>query len=695
MQLAQAALAGGLIGEARRQARKAVELDPDWYLAHQTLGLTLLHGSAGRQFRAGFDRAGAIEALERARELAPDKVETSINLALLHEYDDRGRRYLDPDELAVAIDTYRSVEDQLAGTRYVNNLALDLLFAGRNQEAFDLLEDKASDPAAAGLLAAAEALVKSPRAAIRRTDRTFAADGTQRAQALVTGGQMLAGRRHYPEATQLLRAASTSSGNPAQLQGYIRLIERARPWQEVPIDPESPASLVQQLILAALSKDEVEPADLAGLLSDAWQNDLSSRFLADLIDEELEISTDGDAAALGAMTDAMFDLVFASGELVPEELPGIGWAVHLDTDLPVPDKDKGMIVVREDGGFRYAASEDKPASLGHYAMALARKGSIEGARPWLDHAFELTEAPEDWKTLPSAGELFHEVWASADLGPGAGTEESGHPEAGAAADRDRIELGAAVLSSSDFADGQVVEVLRRARDSATEDDSRIALDYALADALMATESYEEALEVGRRLEEETEEDVYVVACLRRLERYDELLERIGRKLEDDPDDLRAAILRGQALLDQGKLDEAAAAYETMLERPNPPALIFNQAAWVAVARDAVDERAVQWGQRAVQETDYADDVNLHTLATVYAEAGRPEEAHKVILQAIEARPDKETEPVDWYVFGRIAEQYGLTEAAREYYRKVEAPDDDPTPVSTWTFAQRRLKALGG
>ena len=691
VQLAQASLAGGLVEEARRQARKAVELEPDSYLAEQSLGLMLLHGSAGRQFTAGFDRAGAIAALERAKELAPDRVEISINLALLHEYGDDGRRYQDPKELATAIDIYQGIQDQLVGTPYLNNLALALLFAGRNQEAFDLLEDKASEPAAAGLLAAAEALVDTSRAAIRRVDHTFSGNSDQRTQALITGGQLLGGKRHYPEAAQLLKAASTSSSNPAQLQGYIRLLDHARPWQEIAFDPESPVSLVPQLMTIAAEKQDPSPKDFAGLLADVWQDDLSNELLAQVVDEELSAQGGVDAVSQGEAADTVFDLIFAAGEMVPDELPGIGWAIHLKTDLPLPDKDRGLIVVREHGGFRLAATENVPASLGYYALALARKGSADAARPWLDHAYELTEAPDDWDRPPTAGELFHAVWAPE---VGGESDKSDEVPDGDQGQDDRVELGAAILSDGQVADEDVVEIVRRARDAATGATRRKALDFALARALQAAGDDQALLELGRRIEQETDDDYYLRVALLDLKRYDEVRKLADRELAQDPKNLEPALLRAQTFLIEGKLDRAAAAIDKIMADPDPPTAVYNQAAWLAVVRDTVDQQAVEWAQQSVQKTDYSYPDDLHTLATVYATIGRPEEAHKVILQAIEARASKETESVDWYVFGLIAEQYHLPDAAREYYRRVEPPEDDElADLSTWSLAQRRLEAL--
>ena len=46
-------------------------------------------------------------------------------------------------------------------------------------------------------------------------------------------------------------------------------------------------------------------------------------------------------------------------------------------------------------------------------------------------------------------------------------------------------------------------------------------------------------------------------------------------------------------------------------------------------------------------------------------------------------------------FGRLAEQYGLPDVARKYYKRVPAPkSQDGEPMSTHALASRRLAALG-
>jgi len=55
--------------------------------------------------------------------------------------------------------------------------------------------------------------------------------------------------------------------------------------------------------------------------------------------------------------------------------------------------------------------------------------------------------------------------------------------------------------------------------------------------------------------------------------------------------------------------------------------------------------------------------------------------------------EKPNEPC-WYVFGRIAEQFGLFDVARDYYGKLQRPKSDRSlAFSNWSLAQKRLAAM--
>ena len=89
-----------------------------------------------------------------------------------------------------------------------------------------------------------------------------------------------------------------------------------------------------------------------------------------------------------------------------------------------------------------------------------------------------------------------------------------------------------------------------------------------------------------------------------------------------------------------------------------------------------------------------DPITLHTLAAVYAEMGKTTEARQTILQSIELAGKEEPASEDWYVFGRIAENYGEYEAALECYGKVEAPEI-PAQDSTHRLTANRLELMRG
>lgn len=78
-------------------------------------------------------------------------------------------------------------------------------------------------------------------------------------------------------------------------------------------------------------------------------------------------------------------------------------------------------------------------------------------------------------------------------------------------------------------------------------------------------------------------------------------------------------------------------------------------------------------------------------AAVLAEAGRLREARDMIANSLTA-DDRRIGADDWYVFGRIYEQYGEVEAAETAYERVERPSGND-PLSPYELAQHRLRAL--
>jgi hypothetical protein len=125
--------------------------------------------------------------------------------------------------------------------------------------------------------------------------------------------------------------------------------------------------------------------------------------------------------------------------------------------------------------------------------------------------------------------------------------------------------------------------------------------------------------------------------------------------------------------------------------PAAKAMILNDAAWAAVVSGDVTQQALDDALAAVKQAKPENAVCLRTLAAVYAELGKTPDALENLRRAVQFRGER-IDDGDWYVLGRIAEQYGLNDLAAGLYRKVPqkslAAGDD-----AYTAAQRRLQKV--
>ena len=95
----------------------------------------------------------------------------------------------------------------------------------------------------------------------------------------------------------------------------------------------------------------------------------------------------------------------------------------------------------------------------------------------------------------------------------------------------------------------------------------------------------------------------------------------------------------------------------------------NDMAWSAVVAGNVTQQALDEALAAVKQAKPENPGCLRTLAAVYAELGKTPDALENLRRAVQLRGGQ-LDDGDWYVLGRIAEQYRLNDLAAGIYRKV-------------------------
>jgi len=168
-----------------------------------------------------------------------------------------------------------------------------------------------------------------------------------------------------------------------------------------------------------------------------------------------------------------------------------------------------------------------------------------------------------------------------------------------------------------------------------------------------------------------------------------------RRLERSPADGHALRLLASEALRAQNFESAEKMYTRLIDGGQANASDFNELAWMLLEQGRLDDKTLDYAQRAVSLSGYGNSSHLHTLASIYADMGQTAEAYQVILQSLGAKTDEAPQSHDWYVFGRLAEHYGLPDVARKYYKKVPPPGSpEEEPMSTHALAARRLAALG-
>ncbi len=678
--IARALLAGGMGEAAREEARRATQLEPGFAPAYRDLGWILQHDDLGRRFGAGFDRAGAIAAYRKARQLDPQDALARADLAILLEHDAKGARYSPKADLAAAIAEYQALRKDLEDHDMDDNLLVAFVRAGRFAEARDLLKGLNSrTPNSPVMSLVTTAMLDGVDAAVRQSERDYPAD-QDRATALHQAGQNLIVLRRYPEAAAIFERASRQSDNAASLLATADVLRRTRRHEEIELPAGDPVTVVRRLMklvfieerdvrqLASLFQRETEEEIVRG--GDAFLGAFESGFSR--VTRQLQASN--------LPLDAALDLGLGAMRTTVSGDDTLGYRLAV-TSAMENGKTQRFFVVRQGQEYRIAGLSNAIATLGIEAIRRVKQGDLAGARQLLDWTLdEMGAAKKGEDGLP-----VHPFLALWTRGSAAGAEE--------------IRCAAAALwSYPSGATSEVPSILVPCREAATDPARRNALDLALIAAYETLERFPEMEQVTRRLlaavpDSERAEGLHIDA-LASQSRWDEARGIAERRLQSAADHEGALRLLFGIAYNAGELDRAQERFQRLVDTGNAGAGDYNNMAWMLLAQGRVDDKTVEYAQRAVTLSDYENPAHLHTLASIYAELGKTGEAYQLLVQSLAAKEDDKPDGDDWYVVGRLAEHYGLPDVARKCYKRVDPPKKASLEaLSTHALAVRRLAAL--
>jgi tetratricopeptide (TPR) repeat protein len=181
----------------------------------------------------------------------------------------------------------------------------------------------------------------------------------------------------------------------------------------------------------------------------------------------------------------------------------------------------------------------------------------------------------------------------------------------------------------------------------------------------------------------------------RLKRVDAYEREVAKAAETAKGFARASALQRLARAQErsGKLAEARRTFQKIIDQGESwdRGSAFGGAAWDALFIEPRPKDMLEQALQAVQLSRFDRSEALQTLACVYLELGKVDEAQQTFGQLLQVDKSRDLRGATPYVLGRLAEAYGMPDVARSAYASVEA--EEAAANSAYQLAQRRLKVL--
>jgi tetratricopeptide (TPR) repeat protein/transglutaminase-like putative cysteine protease len=673
VQIADGLLEAGLGEAARTEANEAVRLEPSSALAHKTYGWILEHDLIGRRFKKGCDLTAAAVQYRKSLDLDPDDDDARIDFAILLEYDSDGERYSDKADIRGAVEQYRELKKRKSTWKALdNNLLFALFYSRQFKDVEEVAMQLEPDATRIALVVASRAAIQGSEAGLKKSFE-LTSDEKARMEALTTAANRLLNLRYYKQAADLLSKVNTGDSSLE----LINALATTQPHESLVTSEKDPIAFVQKMLTLVVGPDSPDPRAV-----DMFAKAPAAKKKGALQEEEVTVdSLRGlanyirNTAVADLAQEARGDVFLSNMKTSAEGGDTTGYRVTVRC-LGLSDL---SLYVSKDGEQYHILPVGEIRFMGRTALAKLQKGDVAAARKWLDWARE--EQNVSGGDDPLDGPIFPRLWRKGQNG-----------------DKSTVERAVAILLIDSDEIAPLLPALVTGREQAADDTQRAAYGLALSSAYATLQRWNEARSASERLlrtslDSPTAFKSFVSACAE-LKDWKAIENAAKARLDRSPEDADAIEVLSDAAERQGKIDKSLNILRDALKKGEPRASLLNNYAWNALFLENLPNDAIETAQRAARLTENKNFGVTHTLASVYAEVGRVGEARQLLIQAMDQSGMDEPNSAVWYVFGRIAEQYGRWNAALTTYRKVEKDSEgEPRPNSTYMLAQRAIRRM--
>jgi tetratricopeptide (TPR) repeat protein len=666
VRLASALLLAGCGEQSRTEAKRATEIAPDSLIAWRNLGWARLNDLVGRQFQPGWDPPGAETALRKALAIDPRDSLSRRNLAVSLEHDIEGERYADKGRLSKAVEVLQGFEDdQLVSEGLLDNLLIDLAYVGRFQPLLKRLDSSEMTPNRLALRLVAMAATQNSQTAINDA-ASRASNEASRQSALQSAAETLLRTGRYAEAADLMAAAEQGVSESGQLAARASLIRGIKHVDPGSLKRDTPENAIRSYVMA-LVFDKLDPSDLFAL--DALAAKPVKQWQASLDLQSRTIRAQMHSSHMPASIFA--DLMNSVFQFKVEQNNDGGARVYIGVQGAAGE---WIYLVLQNDEYRLLGLNKSYEGIGRHVLAEIKAGNLQAAHKWLDWVREevKTEGGDD----PLSDPVFPRVWTKSS------------PENAAL-----MNYAAATLLEN----GEVLPTLESAIRTATEKSGRAYAELGYLRAALQDRRWDKAEPVAKELLAGYPDSDTVISALCTLysgrQDWGKAETALHARLKADPENINALRLLASVKAQQSSFDEAGEISLKLAESARGAASDWNRYGWVTLLAGRLTPEVIQRVQKATTPNTN-DGALLHTLSAMYAEGGDAAQARQLMLRTMSAWKLAQPNPQCWYVFGRIAEDYGITDAALSYYAKVdEIKPEQHDPTSTYALAQRRIAAI--